>query len=190
MTGQDSRAAEHYLMLDTPFGPCGFAWNDRGVTRLQLPEASADATERRLAGTSVRAPWSGTLSNRIAAVRHELERYFSGEPTSFDGIELDFGERPEFHLTLYAAARQIPWGSTVTYGELARRVGMPGGARAVGQAMGRNPVPVIMPCHRVLASGNALGGFSAPGGTATKQRLLELERVNAVEHLPLFAPRA
>ncbi|MGD9805359.1 MAG: methylated-DNA--[protein]-cysteine S-methyltransferase, partial [Hyphomicrobiaceae bacterium] len=100
-----------------------------------------------------------------------------------------FGDRPQFHLDLYAEARRIPWGETVTYGDLARALGQPGAARAVGQAMGRNPVPIIMPCHRVLASGSALRGFSAPGGIATKQRLLELERANAVERLPLFAPR-
>jgi len=182
------RSTEPYFLLETPFGTCGISWNDRGLTRLQLPEATAAATERRFTASG-RRPWSGPLPRPIAEAKTELERYFSGAPTSFDGIAIDFGDRPQFYLDLYAAARRIPWGETVTYGDLARIVGNPGGARAVGQVMGRNPVPIIMPCHRVLASGNALRGFSAPGGIATKQRLLELERANAVERLPLFAPR-
>lgn len=188
MTEPQDRCAEHYLLLETPFGTCGIAWNDRGLTRLQLPEATAEITERRLASPS-RQPWAGPLPDSIAAVKRELERYFSGEPTSFEDVAIDFGDRQQFQLDLYAEARKIPWGETVTYGELANALDFPGGARGVGQAMGRNPVPIIMPCHRVLASGNALRGFSAPGGIATKQRLLELERANAVERLPLFAPR-
>lgn len=188
MIEPEDRSDEHYLLLETPLGVCGIAWNDRGLTRLQLPEATATATEQRLTATG-RQPWTGALPAKIQDARDQLVRYFAGEPTSFEGVEIDFGSRPQFHLDLYATARKIPWGETVTYGDLARAVGTPGGARVVGQVMGRNPVPVIMPCHRVLASGNALRGFSAPGGIATKQRLLELERANAVERLPLFAPR-
>jgi len=186
----ENRIPEHYLMLETPFGPCGIAWNVRGLTRLQLPESTLEATEQRIASTPGRLRWSGPLPNSIAVAKQELELYFGGIPTQFDDVAIDFGDRPPFHLTLYAMARKIPWGQTVTYGELARALGAPGAARAVGQAMGRNPVPVIMPCHRVLASGSGLGGFSAPGGAVTKQRLLELERANAIEHLPLFAPRS
>ncbi|MGE0514355.1 MAG: methylated-DNA--[protein]-cysteine S-methyltransferase [Hyphomicrobiaceae bacterium] len=187
MTEQDRRE-ERYLLLATPFGTCGIAWNGRGLTRLQLPELTPDATERRLSAPG-RKPWTGPLPDPIAAVSEELMAYFAGQETSFADVEIDFGDRPQFHLDLYAEARRIPWGETVTYGDLARALGQPGAARAVGQAMGRNPVPIIMPCHRVLASGSALRGFSAPGGIATKQRLLELERANAVERLPLFAPR-
>jgi methylated-DNA-[protein]-cysteine S-methyltransferase len=188
MSEHQDGSAEHYLLLETPFGTCGIAWGERGLTRLQLPEATPAATERHLAASG-RQRWSGPLPAPIENAVRKLEAYFSGEPTSFDDIAIDFGDRPQIQLDLYAAARKIPWGETVTYGDLARMLDMPGGARAVGQAMGRNPVPVIMPCHRVLASGNALRGFSAPGGIATKQRLLELERANAVERLPLFAPR-
>ncbi|MGE0765681.1 MAG: methylated-DNA--[protein]-cysteine S-methyltransferase [Hyphomicrobiaceae bacterium] len=188
MTEPQERRAEWYLLLETPFGSCGIAWNARGLTRLQLPEPTPAETERRLALYGRRA-WTGPLTDEIAAVVDELGAYFSGRPTKFSGVAIDFGDRPQFHLDVYAAARRIPWGETVTYGDLARLLGVPGAARVVGQAMGRNPVPVIMPCHRVLASGNALHGFSAPGGIATKQRLLELERANAIERLPLFAPR-
>jgi methylated-DNA-[protein]-cysteine S-methyltransferase len=95
---------------------------------------------------------------------------FSDTPLDFDGV-------PEFLQRLYRELLGIAWGQTITYGELAERLGSPGGAHAVGQGMGKNPVPVIVPCHRVLAAGNKPGGFSAPGGTSTKLRLLELEGV-------------
>ena len=190
MAQMQDRSAEHYLMLETPFGTCGIAWHERGLTRLQLPEPTPDATEQRLA-VHGRRPWAASdpLPPAIAAIVTELTSYFAGDATTFADVEIDFGPRPRIHLDLYATARKIPWGETVTYGELARAIGMPGGARVVGQVMGSNPVPVIMPCHRVLASGNALRGFSAPGGIATKQRLLDLERATAVERLPLFAAR-
>ena len=84
---------------------------------------------------------------------------------------------PPFYVEIYAAARRVGWGETATYGELARQAGAPGAARAVGQAMARNPVAVIIPCHRILASGNKVGGFSAFGGAVSKQRLLGLEGV-------------
>jgi methylated-DNA-[protein]-cysteine S-methyltransferase len=179
---------EHFLVFETAFGSCGIAWSPIGLTRLQLPEATPDETERRLAGPGRRA-WEGQLSPTIAAVVRELRDYFGGTATDFAGVELDLGDRPPFQLALYARTRRIPWGETTSYGALARDLAMPGGARAIGQAMGRNPVPVIVPCHRVLASGSGLGGFSAPGGRTTKQRLLELERANAIERLPLFAPK-
>jgi methylated-DNA-[protein]-cysteine S-methyltransferase len=99
-------------------------------------------------------------------------------PLYLDGV-------PDFHPALYEEMLKLGWGETVTYGELAERVGAPGAAQSVGTAMGRNPVPVIVPCHRVLASGNKLGGFSAPGGGRTKLRLLEMEGV----HLGFTDPR-
>ena len=181
-------SVEHHHLFATAFGVCGIAWSPIGLTRLLLPEPTAEGTERRLAVPGRRA-WTGTLPDPIARAVTELGRYFTGTPTDFAGIDLDLGHRPPFHLALYAQIRLLPWGETTSYGALANALGMPGAARAVGQAMGRNPIPVIVPCHRVLASGNGLGGFSAPGGTTTKQRLLELERANAVERLPLFAPR-
>jgi len=84
---------------------------------------------------------------------------------------------PPFYVRVYEIARQIGWGETATYGELAARVGSPGAARGVGQALSRNPVAVIIPCHRILASGNKVGGFSAFGGSVSKERLLALEDV-------------
>jgi methylated-DNA-[protein]-cysteine S-methyltransferase len=188
MTVQTGRNGEHYLLLDTPFGACGIAWGERGIVRLQLPAATREATEARIA-TGGRSPCSEPLPVSVERAVDALRRYFVGEAVDLSAIEVDLDGVPEFHREIYAVLRQVAWGETTTYGELARRLGVAGAARAIGQAMGRNPVPVIIPCHRVLASGGGLGGFSAPGGTTTKQRLLVLEQVASVERLPLFAPR-
>ena len=109
-----------------------------------------------------------------------------GRRVDFSQLELDLAGVSDFHRAIYDAARRIGWGETVTYGELAEQVGSPGAARAVGQAMGRNPIPVIIPCHRVLASGRKIGGFSAPGGAVTKTRLLALEGVHLDKGTPLL----
>jgi methylated-DNA-[protein]-cysteine S-methyltransferase len=114
----------------------------------------------------------------VGGVIAQLEAYFAGERVDLSGVALDLGGVPAFHSDIYAVLRTLSWGVTATYGELARRVGAPGAARAVGQAMGRNPVPIIVPCHRVLAAGGKIGGFSAYGGALTKERLLALEGVH------------
>jgi methylated-DNA-[protein]-cysteine S-methyltransferase len=101
----------------------------------------------------------------------------AGERIDFSAVALDLAGVAPFYAEIYDAARRVGWGETATYGELARRVGAPGAARAVGQAMARNPVAVIIPCHRILASGNKVGGFSAFGGAFSKQKLLGLEGV-------------
>jgi methylated-DNA-[protein]-cysteine S-methyltransferase len=121
-----------------------------------------------------------------------VQRYFEGEATDFSGVELDLGEQEDFLQQVYAAARRVGWGQTTTYGALAKELGAgPEAARDVGQAMARNPVPLIIPCHRVLATGGRIGGFSAPGGAATKLRMLELEgveleRLRQVDGAPLL----
>ena len=115
-----------------------------------------------------------------------LERYFAGERIDFARVALDLVAVGSFHRAIYDVARSLGWGQTATYGELARQVGSPGAARAVGQAMGHNPVPVIIPCHRVLAAGRKIGGFSALGGALTKERLLALEGVHLGNGTPLL----
>ena len=112
-----------------------------------------------------------------------LERYFEGEAVEFAGAPLDFSAVPAFNRALYDEMLKLGWGETITYGELGARAGFPNMAQAVGRAMGENPLPVIVPCHRVLAAGNKMGGFSAPGGTRTKRRMLEME------HVAIGAPR-
>jgi methylated-DNA-[protein]-cysteine S-methyltransferase len=168
--------AMHYCLFETDLGACGVAWGERGLARFQLPEADRRATERRL---RLRAEVSSAAAppRGIAAVIAEVQRYMAGERVDFSAVALDLTGVAPFHAEIYAAARGIGWGETTTYGELARRVGSPGAARAVGQAMAHNPVPVIIPCHRILASGNKVGGFSAFGGARSKQKLLGLEGV-------------
>jgi methylated-DNA-[protein]-cysteine S-methyltransferase len=115
-----------------------------------------------------------------------LKSYLAGEKVDFAGVALDLTGVSEFHRKVYEAACRIGWGRTMTYGDLARQAGAPGAARAVGQALGRNPVPIVVPCHRILASGGKVGGFSAFGGAATKERLLALEGVHLGTGLPLL----
>lgn len=176
MSRDTNQADERFLLFPTAFGTCGIAWRDGGLTRLQLPERDVSATERRISQRAVAAnpdeepPW---VQWAIVA----LQRYFAGRAIDFSSILVDLERCSAFHQRIYAALREIDWGKTTTYGALAAEVGAPDAARAIGQAMGRNPVPIIIPCHRVLASGGRIGGFSAPGGATTKERLLELEGV-------------
>jgi len=165
-----------YCLFDTAFGLCGVGWNEAGITRLQLPCADAGDTEGRLqretGGAAAREP-----TRPVAAVIADLQRYFTGRAIDFTPVRLDLAGASPASRRIYAAARAVGWGETTSYGALARRVGAPGAARAVGRAMATNPVPIIIPCHRVLASDGRLGGFSAFGGTVQKERLLILERV-------------
>ncbi len=176
MSRDTNQTGERYLLFPTAFGTCGIAWRDGGLTRLQLPERDVSATERRLSAREVpglqaeEVPW-------VAWAVVALQRYFAGRAVDFSGICLDVSGCSPFHQRIYEALRGVPFGKTTTYGALAAEVGSPDAARAIGQAMGRNPIPVIIPCHRVLASGGKIGGFSAPGGATTKERLLELEGV-------------
>lgn len=176
-----------YSLFDSAIGPCGLAWSGRGVTRLQLPAGGRAATESRLAARSgVRA---AEPPAPIADLIGRLTRYFGGHASDFSSDPIDlFTVHDALRLRLYGEMRSIGWGETVTYGQLARRIGLEGerAARDVGQAMGRNRIPIIIPCHRVLAAGNKLGGFSAYGGTLTKQRLLALEGVGLGSAQPVL----
>jgi methylated-DNA-[protein]-cysteine S-methyltransferase len=171
------RTAHYYLIFETAGGFCGIAWNNVGIKRFQLPARIAEATERnllrRMPGAKPGAPMPEVIEV-VAAVK----RYFEGEETDFSGFTLDLGEQDPFFERVYAAARQVRWGRTTTYGALAKELGAGSeAARDVGQAMARNPVALIIPCHRVLAAGGKVGGFSAPGGAEAKIRMLELEGV-------------
>ena len=173
-----ARTAHHYLIFETAGGFCGIAWNSVGITRFQLPTRSAKATERillrRVPGAELGAP-TPEVAEAVAAAK----RYFESEATDFSGLRLDLGEQDPFFERVYATARQVGWGHTTTYGCLAKELGGgPEAARDVGQAMARNPVALIIPCHRVLAAGGKVGGFSAPGGSTAKARMLELEGVH------------
>ena len=172
------QTAHHYLIFETAGGLCGIAWNDAGITRFQLPTKSAEATERVLLRRTPGAK-PGAPRPEVAEAVAAAKRYFEGEETDFSGFRLDLGEQDAFFKRIYAAARRVGWGHTTTYGALAKELGAgPEAARDVGQAMAKNPVALIIPCHRVLAAGGKVGGFSAPGGSAAKIRMLELEGVH------------
>jgi methylated-DNA-[protein]-cysteine S-methyltransferase len=166
-------------------GACGIAWSERGITRLQLPERTEAATERRLMARSADSGL-GVPPAPIQEAIAMLERYFAGERIDFAPVALDLRGVGPFHRKIYDATRALGWGQTASYGDLAREAGSPGAARAVGQAMGHNPVPIIIPCHRVLAAGRRIGGFSAFGGAVTKERLLALEGVHLGSGTPLL----
>lgn len=131
----------------------------------------------RFTGCGVLFTEHSRLPGFVSTAIKKICRSLTGEQQSFSELPLDMKNLPKFHAKIYTALRQVPFGQVTTYGDLARAVDSPNSARAVGQAMARNPFPIIVPCHRVLASGGGLGGFSAYGGSGLKERLLAAEGV-------------
>jgi len=183
----------HFALFETAIGVCGIVWGARGICGVQLPQATAAATRARLmhrhpgAREAAPSPQAQRAIDGIVAL-------LSGAPASFDGVDLDFGKAPAFNRKVYDIARRIPAGQTMTYGEVAERLGDKLLARDVGTAMGENPIPLIVPCHRVLAAGGKTGGFSAAGGVVTKLKLLTIEGAEPggrglFDRLPLEARR-
>ena len=174
-----------FALFETDAGCCGVSWSARGVTGVQLPEGDAERTrarlKRRFPEAEEGAP-PGTVQDAIG----RIAALFRGEAADLSRVALDVDDVPRFERRVYEVAREIPPGETLTYGEVAARLEGAGDARAVGTALGRNPFPVIVPCHRVVAAGGKTGGFSARGGVATKLKLLEMERAHAGSGLPLF----
>jgi methylated-DNA-[protein]-cysteine S-methyltransferase len=167
-----------YAIFETAIGWCGIAWGERGLLAVQLPERSESATRTRLV-RSVPHALPLPLSPVAQRARDGIVALLDGADDDLATVALDMGELDEFPRAVYALAREIRPGRTLTYGEIARSLGAgPGAARAVGQALGRNPWPIVVPCHRVVAASGGTGGFSARGGVETKLRLLELERVH------------
>ena len=179
----DEPAQAQYCLFDTAIGPCGVAWAAHGLRRLQLPERDRTATAKRLGARAAAAREIPTEIDRLIA---DIQSYMNGRRTDFSAITLDLTGIDVFEQQVFAAARRIPWGETTSYGELAQQIGAPQAARAVGRALARNPVPIIVPCHRILAKGHRVGGFSAYGGAFTKQHLLALEGVRVEAGTPLF----
>ena len=172
--------------FETAIGVCGIAWRPTGLVGLQLPggREGLGRLRRRLPGLAP-APPPPWVEEAIAAIRSLL----SGQAVDLGFVPLDFAGLAEFDAAVLRAARAIPPGCTASYGAIAKQLGEPKAAQAVGRALGRNPWPIVVPCHRVTGAGGRAGGFSAPGGTATKLRLLEIEGALAAETLPLFAGR-
>src|SRR5262245_15937325 len=163
-----------FVLFDTAIGTCGVAWGDRGLVGVQLPEPSAAETRARMRRRHPGARETSPPPHVRRAI-DAITAHLRGQATDLSGIGLDMDGVPVFQRRVYDAARAIPSGATLSYGEIAARIGEPSAAREVGQALGRNPFPIVVPCHRVLAAGGKTGGFSAPGGAATTLRLLAIE---------------
>lgn len=174
-----------WAAFDTAIGACAVAWGDCGIVGAQLPAADSAALRRRMQRRYAGAVL-GQPDAAIAEVISEIQALLRGEAVHLSGAMLDWRGVPPFHRRVYEIALSIPPGRTLTYGEIAQRLGDPGAARAVGQALGNNPFAPIVPCHRVLAAGGRMGGFSAPGGTATKLRMLAIEGARVGDEPSLF----
>ena len=168
MTGQG------FSIFETAIGACGVAWSERGLIGVELPGRRPAETAARL---KRRFP-EATQTPAPPAVRDAIEAMvalLAGEPRDLTGVDLDLQGVAAFDRSVYAMARAIPPGETLTYGQIAGRLGDAGAARAVGRALGANPFPIVVPCHRVLGAEGKVGGFSAPGGIAAKARMLSIE---------------
>ncbi|MGH6634693.1 MAG: methylated-DNA--[protein]-cysteine S-methyltransferase [Gammaproteobacteria bacterium] len=175
-----------FTLFDTAIGRCGIAWDGRGVAGVQLPEARDSETRARLLQRFPNARGSPAPPDVQRAI-DSIVALLHGETSDLSTITLDMDGVPPFHRRVYEVARTIPPGVTLSYGDIAARLGAHGSARAVGQALGRNPFAIVVPCHRVLAAGGKVGGFSANGGITTKLRLLAIEGAQANGVPELFA---
>jgi methylated-DNA-[protein]-cysteine S-methyltransferase len=182
-----------FSLFDTAIGTCGIVWTARGIASVQIHNASERATRatllRRFAGAEETMPPA-----QVQRAIDGIVALLRGEKRDLSDVTIDADDLPEFNRKVYDIARTIPPGSTLTYGEIAERLGDKLLARDVGQALGKNPIPLIVPCHRVLAAGGKTGGFSAPGGVVSKLRLLTIEGAQPsgptlFDRLPLAAKR-
>ncbi|MBL7498414.1 MGMT family protein [Frankia sp. CNm7] len=185
-------------LFDTGVGCCGVVWGENGIVSVALPAnprhgggvagnpaGAARARTRASLAAAYPDAAEGPVPAEARAAIDGMVALLAGAPVDLAEVRVDLAGVPEFHERVYEVARAIPPGQTLTYGEVAVRLGMPGAAQAVGQALGSNPIPIIIPCHRVVAAGG-LGGFSAPGGSATKRRMLEIEGALAPPPPTLF----
>jgi len=182
-----SATAPGFTLFDTEIGRCALAWGAHGIVAVQLPEADDRQTrsriQRRFAGAREAAPPS-----ELCAVIDGIVALLEGRPSDLSAAPLDLARLTEFDRSVYAVARSIAPGETLTYGQVAARLGDPALARAVGRALGRNPFALVVPCHRVLSTDGRLGGFSASGGATTKRRLLLIEGARTSTEPGLFDP--
>jgi methylated-DNA-[protein]-cysteine S-methyltransferase len=174
-----------FAIFDTSLGPCGIAWRGDAVVGTALPACDGEELRRHL-GRRFPGATERAMPEPVRQVMGMVVRLLEGEPVDFANVALALDEAALFERRVYAEAAAIPCGETRTYGELASAVGEPGAARAVGRALGRNPVPIIIPCHRIVAADGRSGGFSAPGGVSTKMRLLQIERARRGREPTLF----
>jgi len=173
-----------YSTFSTAMGFCAFAWHEGGICRFQLPvDLEDDARvylQRRLPDAEHSDP-----SAQAMDLLEKVRAYFTGQPVQFLDIQLDVGPQSDFFSTVYEIVRAMPWGTSKTYGEIAKELNAPPqAAQIVGQAMAKNPLPLLIPCHRVLAAGGKPGGFSAEGGVKTKLQMLALEGLFKIQPKP------
>lgn len=170
----------NYAIFNTDLGWCGLSWTDSDdgpvINFFQLPEASKKQTESRLA-RRCGASHSSVPPASIVALIDRIRKHLEGDVQDFDDVPIELDGVTPFTQRIYETARKVPCGQTVSYGELAKLAGRPGAARAVGQALRKNPVALIIPCHRILAAGGKPGGFTAHGGLSTKAKLLAIEGI-------------
>lgn len=175
----------HVHLFETAIGNCALVWQGDRILGSQLPEVDANGARRRLErrfdGLSEAEPTS-----MVEAAVGDIRALLSGEARSLLHLPIAIETVSAFARSVYEIALSIPPGETLTYGEVARRIGDPGAARAVGVALGHNPWPIIVPCHRVLAAGGRTGGFSARGGIETKLKVLTIERARTTAEPALF----
>ena len=183
-----------HALFSTSFGECGLAWTAHGLAWIQLPDRTPAATRARVcAGITARReapaadeaeppPWVADAMDRIAG-------HLAGRVADLSVILLDLAPVPPFFRRVYEEARAVPRGEVRTYAELAASSGSPAATRAVGQAMAKNPWPVVVPCHRIVGAAGKPGGLSAPGGLDTKARLLALEGASFIVASPRLKTR-
>jgi methylated-DNA-[protein]-cysteine S-methyltransferase len=186
-----ARARVGLTLFDTAVGRCGTAWSSDALLAVQLPGVDDAATSAALVRHVTRLAPVVEVADAPAHARDAIDRMVAlldGEADDLRTVALDLDAVAPFERAVYDATRLVPPGTTTTYGEIAREIGQPGAARAVGRALGHNPFPIVVPCHRVLTASGGTGGFSAPGGTRTKLRMLAIEGapVRALREPPLF----
>jgi methylated-DNA-[protein]-cysteine S-methyltransferase len=183
-----------FTLFETAIGRCGIVWSERGVVAVRFPEQGENAVRNRIARRFPRAREAAPPEKTQRAI-DDIVALLGGEARDLRHIEVDLGDTPAFNRRVYDVARAIPPGKTLSYGEVAERLGDRNLARDVAEALGQNPVPIIVPCHRVMAAGRKTGGFSAPGGVQTKLKLLSIEGAQLedepmlFDRLPLVAQR-
>lgn len=179
-----------YAVFETALGWCGIAWTAAGIRDVQLPDLRPDRDHRLMAARlGVTGPAGSATDQRVRPVIEAIVALLAGDGDR-DGVladaVLDLAGVPAFNRRVYEVTRTISAGSTLSYGEVADRIGAPGAARAVGRALGDNPYPIVVPCHRVVAADGSMHGFSAPGGIATKRRMLQIEGALPPDEPTLF----
>ena len=166
------------VAFDTALGVCAVRWTEAGIASVLLPSARTASLPRLTDAAEIPAAGNAAIDGIIAVM--------AGAPLDLRSVRLDQSGIDPFRRAVYAATRAIPPGSTLTYGDIARTIGRPDGARDVGAALARNPFPVVVPCHRVVGANGKLTGFAAPGGLTTKRRMLELEGAPGYGQQTLF----